>query len=306
MRAFLPLFFLFLSAASQSNTTTAQPAHSGNLIESGRTWQAGTTLRSEFAGITFRIPEGFVAQYDPESSGVLMQRATDGVIVGVWGFSEASVDELGAAVVELIAKQDVSLYPEKQERIDERSLDATFRAVTPQGIGRLVGSVRQAETGNAIAVVALGSEQSGDLPDVVDVVTASVAWKQPSALEWKELLAGRAFTGSKNDSDYSSGGAGGYGSYASTDKSLLAFCDAETYAFSSESESYFSIDGASSSSVSSDAHRGRWWLVADLAGQAFLILESTEGEGYRWPVSEGETGLIVNGRTYQPTNEHGC
>lgn len=136
---------------------------------------------------------------------------------------------------------------------------------------------------------------------------AGIDWKQPEAAAWRNLLAGRAFSGSSTDSDYSDGvGADDYASTASQSSRMFAFCDSEWYVYKMESTFYFSTGAGSASSEGREAHQGQWWLVADLAGEAFLILESNEGLTYEWTVEETENGMLLNGVSYTLDQQAGC
>ena len=70
------------------------------------------------------------------------------------------------------------------------------------------------------------------------------------------------------------------------------------YRYAEESESYVSIEGMSASNSSSDGHAGQWWITADLAGQALLTLEASDGRLFYWGVEEAGDGFLIDGYRY--------
>ena len=54
--------------------------------------QGGMTMTSPTTGIQFTIPDGFGGGWDPETGGIVLQ-SEDALFVGLWGWSEGTVEE---------------------------------------------------------------------------------------------------------------------------------------------------------------------------------------------------------------------
>ena len=299
MKYIICFFTLLISA--HSNDVISDP------IVAGRMYEAGTRLHSSWTGLSFDVPATYRAYYSPDAQGVVMESATDGRIIGVYGFTNATLEELGDAMVTLIQNQGIQLSIVDLESEDERTQKAKFLAVSEMGIGSLSAMVRGGDYGNAIAIAVLGAQGTDEeLEAVAFEVMNSVQWEKPDHPDWNSLLGGKHFTTSESDSQYSPGGAGGYGSYASGSYSYIDFCTDGTYAYSTRSESYISIEGASAERISSDAHNGRWSMVADLAGEVTLVLESTDDRVFYWDIAETGGGAHVNGTNYGVRQSTAC
>ena len=297
-----PLTRLLLAAA-----LAATPALADDVLRADATYQGGSRVTSPSTGLTFTVPAGWSGGFDAEAGGFLLQKPGTPQLLAVYGYSEGGLDDVGYAVVTLIQESGIRLAQIGEERPDARTLDAVFQALTDEGPGVLVGRVRTGEPGNAIAVAALGQATAQDaMTALVRQVVDSVAFSAPEARAWRSQLAGKALSTSGGGSTYSPGGAGGYGSHASSSHDRIDFCSDGTYAYSMRSESYVSIEGASAESVRSDQHAGRWWLVADLLGQAYVVLEATDGRAFHWPIRETETGAVLNGTAYGASASGRC
>ena len=288
-----PLTCLALAAA------LAVPGLADDVLRPDTPYRGGSRVASPWTGLTFTVPAGWSGGFDGEADGFIVQKPGTPQLLAVYGYSEGGLDDVGEVVVTLIQETGIRLAQIGEERPDARTLDAVFQAMTDEGPGVLVGRVRTGEPGNAIAVAALGrADAQSAMTALVRQVVDSVAFSLPEARAWRSQLAGQALSTSGGGSTYSSGGAGGYGSHASSSHDQIDFCSDGTYAYSMRSESYISIEGASAESVKSDQHAGRWWLVADLVGQAYVVLEATDGRVFHWPIRETETGAVLNGTSY--------
>ena len=85
---------------------------------------------------------------------------------------------------------------------------------------------------------------------------------------------------------------------ASSSDATIALCGGAMYQYVESSETYVSIEGMSASNSSEDGHRGQWWITADLAGQAMLTLEATDGRVFYWSVEESGDGVLIDGYRY--------
>jgi hypothetical protein len=129
-------------------------------------------------------------------------------------------------------------------------------------------------------------------------------WSRPQAGNQRHKLAGKALYVSGGSSDGRSG-PGGFTASTHT-KTQIDFCSNGYYRYQSVSESFISTAGASMPSKSQNAHQGKWWLVADLAGVHYLYLESSQNKYYLWPVYETGNGANVNGTNYSVSRSQRC
>ncbi len=276
-------------------------------LQAGRIYEAGVRISSPWTGVTFTVPPGYQGYYEPAGKSFVMESATENRIAGIYAFSEAPLEAMGDVVVTLIQQQGIQLTPTHLEQPDETSVRARFFAVTEEGVASVVASVEAGQHGNAVAIAMLGAQGTDtEMEARVEALLETVTLVQPDVPDWRTLLAGKALTTSGTDSEYSPGGAGGGGSYASGTKAQMDFCGDGSYAFYTESESYFSIDGVSAQNTSSDAHSGVWSMVADLAGEVTLVLESTDGRVFYWSIRETASGAEMDGAAYSVGPSQQC
>ena len=277
------------------------------IIQPGRIYEGGTRVTSPWSGLSFVVPEGYMAQYDEEVAGLIMQRNDGAVLLGAWGVSEATVTELGDAVIEAVQEQGIIILSREVGQPDEQTLHAQFNTFSEIGAGVLVGTVKRGEAGNAIAVAAHGNEAEGkEMQAVLSTLMESLRWSKPEAANWKSLLIGKSFESSNVYSNMISDIDGSNSSYASESTAYLGFCNAELYVFNWDSDVYFSTPETTASNEKNKSHQGRWWLVADLAGQTLLVLESTAGLEYQWILEEEGDGLNINQVYYSRSEESSC
>ena len=293
MRPFLTQTFLVaLFAAIGVAGAEAGP------LEPGREYSGGERISSPWTGASFVVPEGFVGGWEPESRAVLFVSPT--ALAGVYAFSEGELEEVAAAVVGIIEASGIQLMPESLDNPDPRTLEGRYVAMTQEGPGRLFGRARAGESGNVVVVAALGPTDAGAaLEELVSKIWSTMEWSAPTAASWRDRLAGVRLDGGGTDSEYSPGGAGGGGSYASGTEEWMEFCSDGTYAYHLFKESYMSIEGVSAERTEQDDHRGQWWLVSDIGGQAVLVLESTDGRSFHWSIEETDAGARVEGTSYR-------
>lgn len=296
---------LVMILAALMMTPGRAAAQQGIPLEAGRLYAGGERLVSPWAGFSFMVPPEHQAQYDPALSSLVMQSPE--MMLAVFGVSEAAPDALGSVAIDLLAEQGVRLALRQIEQPDDRTLRGTYVAFTPEGMGLTIAAAQAGPHGQAVAVFTLGPQgQEEALNDAVEAFLGSIEWIPPEAAAWRDRTAGRRFSTSGASSTYSPGGAGGYGSHASGTESALDLCSDGTYAFETRSESYISIEGASAEHVSSDAHIGRWRLIADVAGMPYLMLEAQDGRSFTWLVEETAEGAVIDGTAYVVAHGQRC
>ena len=289
------LLAVALSAAAAPLLAQSTP------VVAGRTYAGGTRLASPLTGVSFTLPAGVQAQWEPDVQA-LVAVAPD-LLAGVWAWSEGSAEEVAEEVGRLLGAQGIRAQPRGEIEVGGGMLRADFDALTAEGPGLLHAVVREGPSGGVVAFAALGgTDAAARVRGFVTALESSLEWATPEASSWRAQVEGTVLSWSGSGSDFSPGAVSASG--ASESRASLALCLGSQYRYEESSESYVSIMGASASSSSSDAHAGQWWLVADLAGGATLLLEATDGRLFRWSVEEAGDAYLVDGYRYVP--QGGC
>ena len=287
--------FLLAAVATLASIDSASALGQAAPVQAGRTYSGGTALVSELTGVSFRLPAGLQAQWEPDVQA-LVAVAPD-LLVGVWAWSEGSVEEVAEEVGRLLAGQGIQAQPRAEIEVSGDGLRGDFDAVTAQGAGLLHAVVRQGPSGGTVAIAALGApDAAARVRAIVSEVEGSLGWATPGAGAWRSQVQGAVLSWSGSGSDFSPGTVSASG--ASQSRASIGLCAGGQYRYDESSESYVSIMGASASSSSSDQHLGQWWLIANLAGDALLLLEATDGRYFRWPVQEADGGYLIDGYRY--------
>ncbi|HUF74942.1 MAG TPA: hypothetical protein VMM35_01630 [Longimicrobiales bacterium] len=264
-------------------------------VEAGRAYSGGSSLVSQLTGVSFRLPAGVQAQWEPDVQA-LVAVAPD-LLAGVWAWSEGSAEEVAEEVARLLAAQGIQAQPQGEIEVTGDGLRGDFDAVTADGPGLLHAVVREGPSGGTVAIAALGAPDAATrVRGFVSEVEGSLEWGTPGANSWRAQVQGAVLRWSGSGSDFSPGAVSASG--ASESSASIGLCGGGQYRYEESSESYVSIMGVSASSSSSDQHAGQWWLVANLVGGATLLLEATDGRYFRWSVEEAGDGYLIDGYRY--------
>lgn len=259
----------------------------------------GSTMASPLTGISFTVPADFSGGWDPETGGIVLQ-SSDSFFVGLWGWSEGTVEEASAEVEARLQNLGIGVGMLDDPILTEDELTGIFSAQSSDATGFLGAAVRRGPAGNVLAIAVLGSQEArAQVGDIRDAFVESIRFTEPGSARWRAEVEGAVFTWSSSGSDMSSGTTTATGASSST--ATLSLCGGGMYRYSESSESYVSIEGVSASSESSDGHAGAWWLIADLAGQAILEMETSDGRSFFWFVEEDASGYLIDGYRYQLT-----
>ncbi len=280
----------------------------GEVLQANRQYAAGTRVAAPWTGVSFVVPEAFAGAFDAEVAAFVMKSASNTeAMLGVFAYSEASVDEAVGAVEQRLIENGVRLRPRPNPTRHAAGISGWYDFLSPQGQGVIYGSAKRDPAGNVVVVLGLGtSTQESALQPLVDGLMASVRFSPPGAAQWRSMAAGKAYVAGSSGSDFSPGG-GGTASGASQSQAQLDLCSDGSYGYQSRSETYISVEGAGgASSESSDQHMGRWWLVADISGAATLVLESTDGRAFLWSVVERGNGVEIDGQAHSVSPSRRC
>ncbi len=281
-------------------------SHAEEALHAQSRFLSRALLSSPATGLSFMTPRNFSGAYDAQSGTFFLENRDD-LLLGVYGFSEATLHEVAEVVGAAVKKLGFELSPVDTQNLDANTVLATYQTLSAQGKGIMVGIAKVGQNKNAIAMIGFGkADQEEKIKKKLQRILAQVEWKKPEAHTWQKNLAGRVLSTSGSDSNTSQGGAGGSGSAVSGTETTLSFCGDASYAYQTKKESFFSAGGMSIDNSSSDAHQGRWRLVATLIGEAFLILDARDGRSFLWPIEETDTGAKVDGTFYQAEGSAAC
>lgn len=287
---FLPAVILMLC--------TGGPASAQVPITTSGVVQAGP-VAAPMAGIELEVPDGFAGRWDEDAAGVVLE-SREGMFMGLWGWSEGDVEEVAAAVEGRLAALGLRLQEADAPILTDTELRGVFDAWSEEGRGILAAGIRRGAEGNVFAVAVLGGPDArAAVERTRDDVIESLRLTRPGAAGWRSEVEGTVLRWSSSGSDMSSGTTTATG--ASSSEASIGLCGGSMYRYVESSESFVSIEGMSASSESSDGHAGRWWITADLAGQAMLTLEASDGRVFYWSVEEAGDGVLVDGYRYVPT-----
>lgn len=241
-------------------------------------------LSSPATGLSFMTPRNFRGAYDAKT-GTFFLKNRGGLLLGIYGFSKATLDEVADMVNTAVKKLGMTLTLEEKENLDANTVIATFQTTSPQGKGIMVGITEIGKDNNALAIVGFGkAEKKEHIQKKLKRILAQVEWKKPEARTWQKKWAGKVLS-------HSSSAAPG-------SKTKITFCGDSSYTYQTKSESI--------QNSSSERHQGRWRLVANLVGETSLILNTTDGRTFLWTIEETKTGVQINGTQYQTVPGPSC
>lgn len=302
-----PLGQAAVNPESPANPLAAAPvAIPANAVtlQANQQYQAGSVLYSPWTGVSFSVPAGFVAAYEP-SEGVFVVIAQDrSRVLIVEAASQASATQLGGAVLEeviagLNAENPVFVVAGPEQQADTLAISYNVDGYT------LRASARQGGLGNA-AVVAGYALDSAALTASVDALSAAISFSQPQTTTQNSQLGGTDFYSNKADNYYSPGGVGD-GSLVSGTTRSYSFCTDGRYAHEYSSKTFFSVEGVGgSSSEETDEHQGRWALSQTLMGSNALLLEASDGRAFVYMLEQVPEGVLVDGFLYEVSASQQC
>jgi hypothetical protein len=259
------LALLAACAATQAVAAQGREVHPGGLDP------ARTLLTSPLTGVTFRLPEGFRAEWDPALGG-LLALAPSGVFWGIWGWSEGTVEEVASEVGRRLEEQGITLEARGAPEFTDEGFRGVFDARTATTLGVLLAVIRRGPDGSVVALVGLGeSAAQAQAEAFVEGLLATLEWSSPGVMAWGREVTGFVLRPAAAPGD-------------AADAAALSFCSPTLYAFRGPS--------------TSTEHTGAWWLVADLAGTATLFLEASDGRLFQWAIEAWRDGFRIDGRAY--------
>ncbi|MBB3047870.1 hypothetical protein FHR99_002136 [Litorivivens lipolytica] len=262
-------------------------------------------LESATTGVSLRVPAGFEGDYDADFGGYVLQKGQ--TRLGIFAYSEGTVQETALAVSTALEQAGIEINYDHEPRYTEKGVFEAYPGrFENQPIALHICAVRGGEgnTFSAVAMAPKGSEAS--LKSLVESLCRSVQWSMPTGRQWARLFWGRRLTAAGSASNYSQGGAGNYGSYASGTTETYDFCRNGQYAYDYHSESFMSIEGMSASSTNADNHNGQWWLVVDIGGKATMLMDATDGRSFEFHTREQGEGVAMGNTHFTVSQSQRC
>ena len=229
---------------------------SGEAIEVNKNYTTGTKLASPAAGVSFTVPQGYSGSYDVESTTFVLAASDQSHGISIAAFSKATSAELAKYVLSDIEAEDMEVTPVDALQQNGNTITASYIVSDEQQQLLVHMSTKQGQAGNAIVILGVAPPQKKEvLTTTMTQFTNTVSFATPigNNSDWPQLLVAKNLSYTGNDSDYSSGGAGGYGSSASETKEDFVFCSDGSYAYEYSSKMIFSTGASSASSSDGDA-----------------------------------------------------
>ncbi|MCA9836556.1 MAG: hypothetical protein KC422_06570 [Trueperaceae bacterium] len=300
-----------------SSTTTESPAVPGQGVQTlsyGQRYQAGTDLLSPWTGVSFSVPQGHTAFFEPEYGVFLMTSLDGSSLLALEAASNARAEDLGYYAVEALAE---TLSPD----------DPRFQLVTaPSQSGDLItaqfyvagtslsAAAKQGSAGNAAVVIAYGAQAE----QLIQTVANSFQFSRPQneVAQWQKKLVGIHLYATRASSDITSTPST-LGSQASQGDYQYDFCSDGSFKHSYSDVAYYSVMDstqneagyymtASYKSGSEGSYQGTWTLISMLMGNPLLILESTEGGIFLHYIEETTEGALIDGRHFEVSSSQLC
>ena len=274
---------------------------SGEAIELNKSYAAGTQLAATAAGVSFAVPQGYIGSYDIESATFVLAPSDQSHGISILVFSKATLAELAEYIVSDIQSEGIQVSPVDAPQQDTSSIRASYTISNEQGQLLTHVSIKQGQAGNAIAVLGIALPQQKDvLVGAIAQFIATVSFSSPSGdnTSWQQLLAGKQLNYTGNDSNFSSGGAGGHGSSASETKESYVFCSDSSYAYEYSSQMIFSTEAGSISDSDSNAHQGNWDIIFGLMADPILVLRTGDGQFFSHNLGQTANGVLLDAGVY--------
>ncbi len=282
---------------------------SGEVIEANKDYKAGIKLASNAAGVSFTVPQGYIGSHDAESGTFVLAAIDQSHGISIAAFSKATSGELVEYVLNDIEAEGMEATPVDAPQHNGDTITASYVVSDEQQQLLVYVNTKQGQAGNAIVILGVALPQQKDvLIKGMSEFTNTVSFAAPNGnnSDWQQLLTGKSLSYTGNDSNYSSGGAGGYGSSASETKENFVFCSDGSYVYEYSSEMIFSTGAGSASSSDSDAHQGKWEIGFGLMADPILVLRANDGRFFSYNLEQTANGILLDTGVYSVSASQLC
>ncbi len=265
-------------------------------------------IASAAAGVSLARPAGYEGAYDADFGGYRLRKGD--VQLGLFAYSAASVQDTALAVSTALEQAGVQIDYDHEPRYSDKGLFEAYKGqFQNQAIALHICAVA-GSGGNAFSAVAMAplthKGAASELKALTEGLCKKIEWGIPTGTQWARLFWGRRLSAAGSASNYSQGGAGGSGSYASGTDEYYDFCRNGQYAYYYKRESFMSIEGMSASNTKTDSHSGQWWLVVDIGGRATMLMDSNDGRNLEFYTREQGEGVAMGDTYYTVSQSPQC
>jgi len=302
------------TGGSSQNPNPLKPTQANQaatVISLNQQYPAGTSLYSPSTGVSFTVPQGYQAFYDPKFQGFLMKAQDNSNLMLIEAVSTGTAEDLGFYTIESLASF-ISPSNPKFQAIQGPGwqgdiLLASF-AIADGTI--LSGAARTGEPGNAAVVVSYGQDLN-----LVSQIAQSFSFTRPQAdiSKMQQMLAGVHLYHDESTDKYMS--APLYSSsttVAGNSKFSYDFCSDGRFQHDYDNVSYISVNDSSGNlgmigqTGDRGSKRGRWQFVSLLMGNPLLVMGTDDGEFLLRMLEKTENGFYLDGVAFQQSRSEIC
>ncbi len=280
---------------AQNPITTIPVANSntGSTVQAGQSYTAGSIVNSPWTGVSFSVPSGYSAAYEPEAGFFVIIADNQQSLLLLQAASQASawsMASLAVGFLKEIAEGEIQFLNEPQEtqnslKVSVSGDDTVMHVESKSG-----------PSSNAVVVLATGIDAQ-TLSGFVSTINLS----SPQVQKVDFPLGGLALQRDAEDGIVE----GGLYNNKNENESYL-FCSDGRYGYEYNSSEDISMGSYSDTFTESDEHSGNWHPVASLMGENVLMLEATDGRVLVYSVSQSANGIMVNNKEFKASANGQC
>ena len=269
-------------------------------------WAQGQLIDLPKYGVSFQIPEGWVAQMEEEY--ILMGHQTIPGLIIIFENTAATPEELKQSAEEGLYDEGVSLKPEASFTIDENKVSGYYTGYFQGSEVRAyaVGLISRVGSGFTAIVLTetsvFGDVHIAEMGKLVESVRFKAISGTYSTDQWKGWLAGSQlrYLSSSGGSDYGGGYSG------TSQDTRINLCSNGSFLYYNSSSSSFDGSGGFGYTHGSDDSNGSYEIIGK-AGRTYLRLAFTSGEVAEYQItSNDQDHTLLDGTRYFVVELDGC
>lgn len=271
-------------------------------------YQGGTRVQASALGVSFGVPQDWVAQYgaDGKSAALMMASTTiEGVGLAIL-LGNQSVQQLVSSLSE---SQDLGggVVLEPTGAVRPQGQRITARYANAEYVGRAIGLIGPGK--NHVVFFFAGPQKNEKIyAGLLEELSSGTRFNAPTASrpqpaaptassgparDWTKFLSGMML---RYFSSYNSGG--GSGGIAS--ERTMHFCSDGSFSYSGSSLTTINVDGNGVSSGGQDRGQGRWRVESATSSGAVVVLSLENGQTERITVQyDAQKTFVGNQRWFR-------
>lgn len=273
-------------------------------LQAGVQYQAGSSLKSTYFGVSTKIPNGFVAVYnEQEGKQVLGGGTPDGNVAFLMLFQYGlSTEAYRQFLSQPLPIGQINLQPVSNPQ------NLSVQTADPErGIVGQTAVLGDANT--SLLLITFGmQDKKAEITKLVAAFRANTKFAKSLAgngdakarKDWTQLLTGKLLVRSSGTSSNSQNGLG-----SSSSDTRLVLCSNQVFEFNSRSSISISIPDSSLSEGSTDTSQGRWMLEYANQNGAILTLTDQSGLQRRMNLHIAGEFVVIDGQGWRISNA-GC